>query len=37
MAKEMTVTRANETLADIDHYETQMEASMKRLRTAVAA
>ena len=58
MAKEMTVTRANEildriepatqmaehrlavareTLADIVHYETQMKASMKRLRTAVAA
>ncbi len=58
MAKEMSVTRANEildriepttqmaehrlavareTLADIDHYETQMKASMKRLRTAVAA
>jgi len=58
MAKEMTVTRANEildqiepatqmtehrlavareTLADVDHYETQMKASMQRLRTAVAA
>ena len=58
MAKEMTVTRANEildriepasqmvelrlavareTLADIVHYETQMKASMKRLRSAVAA
>ncbi len=58
MAKEMTVTRANEildriepstqmqahrlavareTLADIAHYETQMKASLKRLRTAVAA
>ena len=58
MAKEMSVTRANEildriepatqmtehrlavareTLADIVHYETQMKASMKRLRTAVAA
>ena len=58
MAKEMTVTRANEildriepatqtieyrlavareTLADVDHYETQMKVSMKRLRTAVAA
>ena len=57
MAKEMSVTRANEildriepatqmqahrlavareTLADIAHYETQMKASMKRLRTAVA-
>ena len=28
---------ARETLADIDHYETQMKASLKRLRTAVAA
>ena len=28
---------ARETLADIDHYETQMKASMKRLRSAVAA
>jgi transposase len=28
---------ARETLADIVHYETQMKASMKRLRTAVAA
>jgi transposase len=58
MAKEMTVTRANEildriepatqkpehrlgvareTLADIHDYETQMKASMERLRTAVAA
>ena len=58
MAKEMTVTRANEildriepatqmaehrlavaceTLADIEHYETQMKASLKRLRVAVAA
>jgi transposase len=58
MAKEMSVTRANEildriepatqmtehrlavareTLADIAHYEAQMKASMKRLRTAVAA
>jgi len=58
MAREMTVTRANEildriepatqmqahrlavareTLADLAHYETQMKASMQRLRTAVAA
>ena len=28
---------ARETLADIDHYETQMKASLKRLRTAVGA
>ena len=28
---------ARETLADIAHYETQMKASLKRLRTAVAA
>ena len=28
---------ARESVADIAHYETQMKASMKRLRTAVAA
>jgi len=39
-ATQMTEHRlavARETLADIVHYETQMKASMKRLRTAVAA